>query len=185
MIRTSGCLLLVGALLLVPRTETPSAEQAPMPREVGKRPAAGAPESSGPKMPLTNLAPARPMFDACLYKYPVSTTTAQCQAYVNQGLGMYYSYVWIEAARAFETALQHDPECAYAWLMLSRSLEKWGRAGPVVRPEAFVAVLGGAVYGKLPDRAGKNTADYALTTIAILIQSGCSRNSRPSWMPKT
>ena len=132
MIRTSGCLLLVAALLLVPRVDAASADVAPAPREA-KTQGADAPRSDKPKMPLTGLAPAKPMFDACLYQYPVSTTDAQCQAFVNQGLGMYYSYVWIEAARAFETALRHDPDCAYAWLMLHRSLEKWGKPGEIGR----------------------------------------------------
>jgi Tfp pilus assembly protein PilF len=113
-------------------------------------------------MPLTGLAEAKPMFDACLYKYPVSTTNETCQAFVNQGLGMYYSYVWIEAARAFETALRHDPDCAYAWLMLHRSLEKWGKPGAVVPAAPFVGLLGGAIYGQLPTRLGKNAQDYAL-----------------------
>jgi hypothetical protein len=75
---------------------------------------------------------------------------------------MYYSYVWIEAARAFETALTHDPDCAYAWLMLNRSLEKFGRPGPVPAVGPYVAALGGLVYGKLPIRVGKNAQDYAL-----------------------
>ncbi|MFM8275087.1 MAG: tetratricopeptide repeat protein, partial [Gemmata sp.] len=67
-----------------------------------------------------------------------------------------------EAARAFETALQHDPECAYAWLMLSRSLEKWGRPGVAPSASPYVALLGGLAYGKLPDRVGKNAVDYSL-----------------------
>src|SRR5262245_6731932 len=134
MIRTSGCLLLVAALLLLPLAKTPSAEPAPPPRPKPDAPVANTPGSPSNNMPLTGLAPAKPMFDACIYKYPVSTTSAQCQAFVNQGLGMYYSYVWMEAARAFETALQHDPECAYAWLMLHRSMEKWARPGPVAQP---------------------------------------------------
>ena len=168
MIRTSGCLLLVAALLLVPRADGASADVAPAPREkVVVAPAqaqgADAPRSGGNnKMPLTGLAPAKPMFDACLYQYPVSTTDAQCQAFVNQGLGMYYSYVWMEAARAFETALTHDPDCAYAWLMLHRSLEKFGKPGTVPPAGPYVALLGGMVYGKLPTRVGKNAQDYAL-----------------------
>jgi Tfp pilus assembly protein PilF len=171
MSRTSGCLFLVAALLLLPSADTSSAEPAPPPRPKGKpdAPVAHAPGSPGNKMPLTGLAPAKPMFDACLYKYPVSTTNADCQAFVNQGLGMYYSYVWIEAARAFETALRHDPECAYAWLMLSRSMEKWGRPGAVPPAGPYVAAAGGMVYGKLPDRVGKNVQEFALETARRLM----------------
>jgi hypothetical protein len=115
------------------------------------------------------------MFDACIYKYPVSTTSEECQAFVNQGLGMYYSYVWIEAARAFETALRHDPDCAYAWLMLHRSLEKWGRPGAAPQPGPLVALLGGTIYGKLPDRVGKTAQDYALDMARKLMPKANSR----------
>jgi hypothetical protein len=169
MIRASGCLLLVVTLLLVPRAASVAVDTAPPPREVKKEQAKtpgvdtpGSPKDNRPKMPLTGLAVAKPMFDACVYRYAVSTTNEECQAFVNQGLGMYYSYVWIEAARAFETALQHDPDCAYAWLMLHRSMEKWGKAGSAPQPGPLVALLGGTIYGKLPDRVGKNARDYAL-----------------------
>ena len=30
---------------------------------------------------MTGLTPAKPMFDACIYRYHVSTTNEQCQAY--------------------------------------------------------------------------------------------------------
>ena len=40
-------------------------------------------------------------------------------------------------------ALKHDPDCAYAWLMLHRSLEKWGRPGAAPRVRrAALALLG-------------------------------------------
>lgn len=164
MIRTSGCLLLVAAITLLSRADSRSAEQAPPPRE--KLPptpsTSGSSGSPSNKMPLTGLAPAKPMFDACIYKYPVSTTSEQCQAFVNQGLGMYYSYVWIEAARAFETALRHDPDCTYAWLMLHRAMEKWGRAGTVPPAPPYAAVAGGMISVKFPVRASKNVQEYAL-----------------------
>ena len=120
MMRLLGCPAFLFASLML----APAAEVAPPPR--AKTPVANTP--TGPKMPITGLAPARPMFDACIYRYSVGTTSKQCQAYVDQALGMYYSYVWIEAARAAETALTHDPNCAYAWLVLHRAFEKWGRS---------------------------------------------------------
>jgi len=101
------------------------------------------------------------MFEACLYKYPVSTTNSLCQSFVNQGLGQYYSYVWIDAVRAFETALQHDPECAYAWLMLSRSLEKWGKGNAAFPTLPYTALLGSAVTNKLPKNAVESTLETA------------------------
>jgi tetratricopeptide (TPR) repeat protein len=174
MIRTSGCLVLIAAMLLLPRADSASAEGTPQPRPKG--PSAKPQAAASNKMRLTGLAPAKPMFDACIYKYPVSTTNEKCQAFVNQGLGMYYSYVWIEAARAFETALQHDPDCAYAWLMLHRSLEKWGKPGPVtVTAGPFVAALGGMVYGKLPGSVGKNAQDLALDTARRLMPKANQR----------
>jgi tetratricopeptide (TPR) repeat protein len=86
-----------------------------------------APAPPASRLPLTGLAPARYVNDLCLTHYRVSTTSADCQAFFDQGLGYYYSYVWMEAARCFETALQHDPDCPLAWWGLSRALEQWGK----------------------------------------------------------
>src|SRR5262249_27971701 len=63
----------------------------------------------------------------CVLKYRVTTSSPECQALVDQGLAYFYSYVWMEAARSFETAAKHDPDCIIAWLGLSRAIEKWGR----------------------------------------------------------
>jgi tetratricopeptide (TPR) repeat protein len=79
------------------------------------------------RMPRTKLKPAVYMPDLCVYRYRVGTQSADCQRFVDQALGYYYSYVWIEAARSAETALRYDPNCAYAWLVLHRGLEKWGQ----------------------------------------------------------
>lgn len=79
------------------------------------------------KMPLTGLAPAKVIPDLCKVTYRVSTTSPQCQEHFDQGLGYFYSYVWMEAARSFETAARHDPNCAMAWWGLSRALERWGK----------------------------------------------------------
>lgn len=77
------------------------------------------------KLPMCGLAPAKLFPDLCLVKYRVSTSSPECQAFFDQGLGYYYSYVWMEAARSFETATRHDPNCALAWWGLSRALEAW------------------------------------------------------------
>src|SRR5437867_2576121 len=79
------------------------------------------------KLPLTGLSPSKIFPDLCILKYRVSTHSPQCQAFFDQGLGFFYSYVWMESARSFETATQHDPECALAWWGLSRALERWGK----------------------------------------------------------
>jgi tetratricopeptide (TPR) repeat protein len=78
-------------------------------------------------MPFTGLSPAKISPTLCVLRYRVSTSSAECQAHFDQGLGYFYSYVWMEAARSFETATRHDPECALAWWGLSRALERWGK----------------------------------------------------------
>lgn len=176
MIRTSGCLLLAATLAALVTAEANSADVAPPPREVKVAPPVNpTPPRPANAMPFTGLAPAKPMFDACVYKYSVSTTSPECQQFVNQGLGMYYSYVWIEAARAFETALKHDPECAYAWLMLHRSLEKWGRGGGgTARPVGpFVALAGGAMAADPP--GAKNKQEQSLDKARSLMTKANDR----------
>jgi tetratricopeptide (TPR) repeat protein len=77
-------------------------------------------------MPLSGLAPAKPASEICVLRYRVGTSSPECQAFFDQALAYYYSYVWMEAARSFETAAQHDPDCAMAWWGLSRALEPPG-----------------------------------------------------------
>lgn len=79
------------------------------------------------KLPMCGLPPAKILPKVCIYKYRVSTQSPECQAFCDQALGFYYSYVWMEAARSFETAARCDPECAFAYWGLSRAMEKWGR----------------------------------------------------------
>ena len=79
------------------------------------------------QLPISKLAPSKLVASLCVVRYPVTTSSAECQAYFDQGLAYYYSYVWMEAARSFETAAKHDPECAMAWWGLSKALEKWPR----------------------------------------------------------
>jgi hypothetical protein len=79
------------------------------------------------RLALSNLAPAKIVPNLCVLHYRVSTTSPECQAFIDQGLGYFYSYVWMEAARSFETATQIDPECAVAWWCLSRALTQFGK----------------------------------------------------------
>jgi tetratricopeptide (TPR) repeat protein len=79
------------------------------------------------RMKFTKLRPAVYVPDLCVYRYRVGTQSAECQKFLDQALGYFYSYVWIETARSAETALKHDPECAYAWLILHKGLDKWGK----------------------------------------------------------
>src|ERR1700722_19709741 len=76
---------------------------------------------------LSNLHVAKIVPNLCGLHYGVSTTSPECQAFVDQGLGYFYSYVWMEAARSFETATRLDPECATAWWCLFRALDHYGK----------------------------------------------------------
>jgi tetratricopeptide (TPR) repeat protein len=86
------------------------------------------PAKSADTLPLSGLAPAKVLPNLCVLHYRISTTSPECQALFDQGLGFYYSYVWMEAARSFETAARRDPDCAIAWWGLSRALEKWSKS---------------------------------------------------------
>jgi protein-disulfide isomerase/Tfp pilus assembly protein PilF len=48
----------------------------------------------------------------------VSTSSVQAQAFYDQGLNYFSSYVWIEAARSFHQALRVDPSLAAAYVGL-------------------------------------------------------------------
>lgn len=95
----------------------------------GAKPRRKKPATGEDVLPICNLAPSKVVPNLCLLKYRVSTASPQCQAFIDQGLGYYYSYVWMEAVRSFETATRADPECAMAWFELSRALEKWSTVG--------------------------------------------------------
>jgi tetratricopeptide (TPR) repeat protein len=147
----------IGLLLVACSLSASAAEPAPAPRTV-----------AGPKLSLTGLAPAVVVPDLCVYHYPVGTRSEECQTFCDQGFGYFYSYVWMEAARCFETALTYDPDCAHAWLGLHRSLEKWGK-GTQASAEPLLAAVGAAAQAKLPDRFGKAPRDYALEMARTLM----------------
>jgi len=91
------------------------------------RAAAPRPRGGSDIMTITGLKQSKIAPDLCVYSYRISTTSPECQAFFDQGLGYLYSYVWMEAARSFETALQHDPNCPMAYWGLFRALELWRR----------------------------------------------------------
>src|SRR4051794_8650459 len=119
---TMTSLLLAFATTALP--QQPEKKEAKAPE---KKQGKAAEKKDDNRLPLSKLPPAQLIPDLCLVKYRVSTTSPECQAYFDQGLGYFYSYVWMEAARCFETATRHDPDCALAWWALSRSLERWGK----------------------------------------------------------
>jgi tetratricopeptide (TPR) repeat protein len=98
--------------------------------------ALGAGQASDAKMPMCGLTPAKIHPNLCVVKYRISTDSPECQAFFDQGLGFYYSYVWMEACRSFETACQHDPDCAIAWWGLSRALERYHKSGTAALQKA-------------------------------------------------
>ncbi|HMO35666.1 MAG TPA: tetratricopeptide repeat protein [Gemmatales bacterium] len=76
-------------------------------------------------MSYSRLIPAKVQPGLCQLRYRISTQSLECQQLFDQGLGYFYSYVWHEAARSFETATRYDPDCAMAWWGLSRALKQW------------------------------------------------------------
>src|SRR5262249_38633278 len=87
------------------------------------------------KLPLTGLSPAQPHPGLCQLSYRISTASPECQAFFDQGLAFYYSYVYMEAARSFETATRYDPKCAIAYWGLSRAQDN-----PYSRGDANVSL---------------------------------------------
>ena len=128
-----------------------------------------------PPMALTGLSPSKIFPNLCLLKYSLSTTSADCQKYCDQALGFYYSYVWIEAARSFETALKHDPECAFAWLGLHKALEKWGGGGKAPSPLGFQAVGGIGWHGQEPAVFTKSPRDHCIDQAKALLPKASHR----------
>ncbi len=111
----------------MPRTRTTAVLLAVMTLLPGglRPPLAGAREKSAELLPLSKLPPAKVRPNQCVLTYRISTRSPECQAHFDQGLGYFYSYVWMEAARSFETAARCDPDCPMAWWGLSRALEEW------------------------------------------------------------
>lgn len=67
-----------------------------------------------PSRPRPGLAPGRyPGFTG--YERTVTTSSAEAQAWFNQGLQLLYGYNHDEAIRSFERAADADPSCAMAW----------------------------------------------------------------------
>ena len=91
------------------------------------QPAVQPAQPSDGKLLMCQLTPAKLLPKQCSLTYRISTDSAKCQEFFDQGMGFYYSYVWMEASRSFETACKHDPECALAWWALSRALERYSR----------------------------------------------------------
>ncbi len=129
--------------------------------------------ATAPTLAISGLAPAKSLPYLCQYRYRVSTASDECQRFCDQGSGYYYSYVWIEAVRSFETALRADPECAMAWLGLHKSLEKWGKT--TAKPNVWQAAMGAVLQPRTPDRFAKAPHDFALLEAQRLMKSASHR----------
>lgn len=66
--------------------------------------------------------------------FPVSTKVAECQQFINQGVGQLHGFWYFEAERSFRQAAMLDPQCAMAY---------WGMARANInsekRAKAFIA----------------------------------------------
>ncbi len=58
--------------------------------------------------------------------HPATTDSEQAQAFYNQGLGWTHSYFWIEAARSFRQALEHDENLALAHVGMALAYRQLG-----------------------------------------------------------
>jgi len=117
--RLPATLLLALFLPIFLRADPPAAKPVDKPADNTK--------PAEPKMELSKLSPSKLAPNLCLVHYRISTESPECQAFFDQGLGYFYSYVWMEAARSFETAVKHDPECPMAWWGLARALQHWAK----------------------------------------------------------
>jgi tetratricopeptide (TPR) repeat protein len=97
----------------------------------------------GGASPVTDGAPV-PLYTEALgaWSWPVSTASAEAQAYFSQGAKLMYAFAPPEARRSFEEARRRDPECAMCW---------WGEAwsmGPYLngpmRPDDAAAAFAAA-----------------------------------------
>jgi len=108
--------------------QNPAPQSPDKPKPADKTKPAAKPEAADPKrLPISKLAPGKIQPGLSPLHYPITTSSSECQVFFDQGLAYLYCYVWMEAVRNFETAVQKDPNAALAWWGLSRALERWRR----------------------------------------------------------
>ena len=76
--------------------------------------------AAGRELPESFSEP-MPLYEGVLgdHEHPISTATAEAQAYFNQGFRLMYAFAKEEAVRSFREARQRDPDCAICY---------WGEA---------------------------------------------------------
>jgi tetratricopeptide (TPR) repeat protein len=102
----------------------------------------------------------------------VTTSSAEAQAFYDQGLAYLHSYVWIEAARSFHEAIRRDGKLAMAWMGLARAEQAMNRR------EATAEAIGKA--RSLSSGASGLEATY----IALRAQQIDAQNAPPEKEPE-
>jgi hypothetical protein len=76
------------------------------------------------------------------HKFPVKTTSAQAQLFINQGMILAYGFNHSEAARSFREAARLDPNCAMAYwgmsLVLGANINM--AMSPEAEPQAYAMI---------------------------------------------
>lgn len=96
---------------------------------------------------------------------PVSTRSKEAQAFYDQGLAYLHGYMWIEAARSFNTALARDPQLAMAHASLSVALTELNKAdaarAALARAEQLASSAGAHDRLHVAARAAQEAAEAA------------------------
>jgi len=101
---------------------------------------------------------------------PVTTSSAEAQAFYDQGEAYLHSYIWIEAARSFHQALRLDPKLAMAYLGLSYAYSSMDY--PAAQAAAVHAA---ALAQKASDRERRRVGIRSLQLEAMLEPSNSDR----------
>jgi tetratricopeptide (TPR) repeat protein len=94
----------------------------------------------------------------------VTTSSADAQAFYDQGLTLLHHYVFIDAARSFRQALRSDPDCAMCWMGLARAEQG------LERQDATAAAIAKA-QALAPKASAKEQTFIALRALQIQAQA--------------
>jgi len=166
------CTALMLAACAQDDAQKPTARGKPPSQTANPPPAAAAP-SPGPT--LAQWAEGAQLLDNLgTFTRKITTTSAEAQAYFNQGLRLIYAFNHDEAARAFAKSIQFDPTCAMCY---------WG-AGEALGPNYNMPAM--------PDRwkvlweavqAAQKNAAQATPVEQALIGALAKRYSSPEPQP--
>ncbi len=122
------------------------------------------PFQPGQQLPSAADSAAPPLYkDLGKLHIPISTRSAQAQAYFDQGVRLMFAFNHAEAARAFRAAQQFDPGCAMCY---------WGEAlvlGPNINAPMFPEAFGPAYQAsrKAASLADKVTPHEQAVILAV------------------